>query len=359
MRIVSFASRPLQIPLRDPFVIATGRVDATRAALVEAVVEDGGARATGIGEAAALHPVTKEDLPDLLVALSRAADRVVGASIDDVSSLGPLLDAALGEAPVARAGAETALLDAIARLRGVPASALLGPGSASSFVTDVTIPIAPPDAMARTAAAWRARGFTCFKVKVGKSRADDQAALAAIQAAVPDATFRIDANAGFTPAEALALLDEVLSRGLVVECYEQPCGKHDLDGMAEVTAKSPVPVVADESVATVADLERCVARRALHGVNLKLVKAGGLVEAYRVGRRARELSLSVMVGAMVESRLGLTAMAHVARALGGVDWVDLDTALLLADDPFVGGYDGDGPRMTMRGGAGLDVSLRS
>ncbi len=359
MRIAGLSAVPLEVPLAAPFVIATGRVDRTRAALVTAwLVDDAGREATGYGEAAALPPVTHEDLPDLLPALAAAGARLVGREVSSLFALGPLLDELLAGRPVARAGAESAILDAWARLRGVPVSGLLGPGTTSLLVTDVTIPIARPAAMAGTAVAWRARGFTCFKVKVGKDRADDEAALTAIHEAVPDATFRLDANAGFTAHQALSLLDAVLARGLVVECYEQPCGKHDLAGMAEVTAKSAVPVVADESVANTADLRRAHDQRAMHGVNLKLVKAGGLLEAYAVGALAQELGLRVMVGGMVETRLGLSAMAQVARALGGVDWVDLDTAFLLAEDPFTGGYRDDGPRLTVDAGPGLGIALR-
>jgi L-alanine-DL-glutamate epimerase-like enolase superfamily enzyme len=84
------------------------------------------------------------------------------------------------------------------------------------------------------------------------------------------------------------------------------------------------------------------------------VKVGGVARAIAIGRRAKELGLRVMVGGMVETRVGMTAGAHVAAALGGVDFVDLDTAFLLASDPFVGGYRADGPKMQLYG-EGLGV----
>ena len=109
--------------------------------------------------------------------------------------------------------------------------------------------------MAAGARAHRRAGFTCFKVKVGRDWRADIASLRAVAAAVPDARFRLDANAGFGARDALALLDAALGDGLRIECFEQPCAAGDLDGMAEVAARSSVPVVADESFRTADDLD--------------------------------------------------------------------------------------------------------
>ena len=117
--------------------------------------------------------------------------------------------------------------------------------------------------------------------------------------------------------------------------------------MAEVTARSAIPVVADESFRGDADLRAIIASRAAHAVNLKLVKLGGLLKAVTLARAARAAGLRLMAGAMVETRVGLLAMAHVVAALGGVDWVDLDTAFLLEEDPFTGGWQVDGPRIAL------------
>jgi L-alanine-DL-glutamate epimerase-like enolase superfamily enzyme len=279
-RIVALDAQPLSVPLKEPFVIATGRMDATRAALVTLVLDDGaGRRARGLGEAAALPPVTREDQPDLLRAVAAAR-------------------------------------------------------------------------------AYRDAGFACFKVKVGHDHRADHAALRAIAAAVPDARFRLDANEGYTARDALELLDRLVADGLALECFEQPCARDDLAGMAEVSAHSPVPVIADESFRGPADPDRLSDARAAHGVNLKLAKLGGPGAAVALGREARRRGLSLMAGAMVETRVGIATMAHVVAALGGVDWVDLDTAFLLARDPFVGGYRAEGSRLVLEPGAGSGVSMK-
>jgi L-alanine-DL-glutamate epimerase-like enolase superfamily enzyme len=179
-----------------------------------------------------------------------------------------------------------------------------------------------------------------------------------VATAVPDAHFRLDANGGFTAADALALLEGVLADGLHVECYEQPCAADDLEGMSAVTARASVPVVADESFRGAADLDRLVEARAAHAVNLKLVKLGGPLTTLGLARRARAAGLGLMAGAMVETRVGLVAMAHVVCALGGVDWIDLDTAFLLAEDPFQGGWTVSGARIDLTDAPGLGLSMR-
>jgi L-alanine-DL-glutamate epimerase-like enolase superfamily enzyme len=337
--VIRLRAEALSVPLREPFVIATARMDATRAVLVTALVEG----VNGYGEAAALPPVTTEDQPELLEIVRRA----------DPSRLDRI------ESPVARAAIECAILDAEARRSGVPLARWLSPTAPlSPLTTDVTIPIAPPAKMAANARAWRARGFECFKVKVGRSAADDREALRAIHEAAPGAKLRIDANEGFSAEEALSLVEWALGAGLALELFEQPCRRADVDGMARVTAGSPVPVVADESVRTMEDLEVVLRAQAARGVNLKLAKHGGLRAALEIGRRAKREGLGIMAGAMVETKLGLTAMAHVVCALGGVDWVDLDTALLLVEDPFVGGLIGEGPSLSVSDGGGLAIRPR-
>jgi L-Ala-D/L-Glu epimerase len=358
--IVDLTVAPLSIPLREPFVIASGRMDATRAALVRATLEDGrGRRATGLGESAALPPVTREDQPELLQVIATAATGLRGAVLGTTEELDRLLRERFPSSDVARAGVESAIVDAAARLQRVPLWRALGGAEAPALVTDITLSISDPERMAAAATQHARAGFTCFKVKVGRDWRADCASLRAVAAAVPGARFRLDANAGFAAREALALLEAALADGLTIECYEQPCAADDLAGMAEVTARTSVPVVADESFRGPGDLDRLLAARAVSGVNLKLAKLGGPLAALALGRRARAEGLGLMAGAMVETRIGLLAMAHVVAALGGVDWVDLDTAFLLADDPFSGGWRVDGPRIQLTEEPGLGVDTRA
>lgn len=346
--IESLHARPLSVPLIEPFVIASGRLNVTRAVEVEARVRWQGVSAAGLGEAACLPPVTREDQGDVLRELTNRG-RLDGSVLAELG-------------PVARAAVETAVLDAIGRIEGVPVRTLLaadGPDSSvETFETDVTIGIAEPARMAELARDWIARGFRTLKVKVGKDLDADVLALEAIGRAVPAAALRVDANAGYTASEAIALARACERLGLRIECWEQPCAADDLDGMAEVSAALEAPVIADESVKTLDDVEVLAKRRYADGLNLKLAKSGGPLACHAMGRAAHAAGLKIMVGGMVETRLGMTAAAHVACALGGVDFVDLDTAWLLAEDPYEGGYVAEGARYRLPYAPGLDVRRR-
>lgn len=363
LRITSITARPLRVPLIEPFVIASGTMTETRALEIAVRIEsDSGQAATGLGEAATLAPVTSESDAAILERLPRAQALIGERSFDGLREASALLDMAAAAMPVFRAGLEAALADAIGRIAGTPVALLIDErASAAGIVlrTDITLPIARDPAHAvKLATSYAARGFDAFKIKVGKDRASDALALHAVLAAVPSARIRLDANAGYSSHDALALLDALGADRARIDCFEQPCGKTDLAGMAEVTASAGVPIVADESISSDADLDALLDARAANAINLKLVKLGGLVDAYRIGMRARAEGLKLMAGAMVETRLGLVGMAHVVWALGGVDWVDLDTAFLLADDPYEGGWTASGADITVHSTPGLGVRLR-
>lgn len=365
LTVRSIQGSELSVKLLDPFVIACTTVTTTRNVLVTVEAEDErGLRASGLGEAATLVPVTAEDQGDVLAAIEAAAPELRGASFEaggGWEALGAALDHALGGSPVARSGAEAALLDAAARLAEVPLRVLLGGDVGArtlAMTTDITIPIRDVATMAKLAQTHRAEGFLCFKVKVGRDVDHDAEALLAIAKSVPDARFRIDANGGFSARQAIELMEQLGRRGILVECFEQPCAEEDLDGSAEVARAISVPVIADESVKRVADVARLAEAGAAGGVNLKIAKSGGVLGALAIGRAAQAAGLRVMCGGMVETRLGMATAAHVVGALGGVDFVDLDTAWLLRDDPFEGGYSARGPCYTLLDRPGTGVSRR-
>jgi len=230
-----------------------------------------------------------------------------------------------GPAP-ARCALDLALYDRIARRHGLPLYELLGLPKPAPMPTSFTIAIDTPEAMARMAA--ENRHMPIIKVKLGSD--DDESRLKAIRAARPDARLRVDANAGWSLQEAIHQVQALESYDL--EMIEQPLPKDQIEAMGEVQTHTHLPLVADESVQTLQDVER-LAAAGVRGINLKLMKVGGLTLGLRILKRARELGLQVMLGCMVETSLGTTAMAHLA---GLADWLDLDAPLLVSNDPFDG-----------------------
>ena len=140
-----------------------------------------------------------------------------------------------------------------------------------------------------------------------------------------NAIFRVDANCGWSVYETIA--NSFALKNLGVEFIEQPLKADDWNGHKEVFLKSELPIIADESCQVEDDIDRC--HNHFHGVNVKLVKCGGLTPAKRMLLKAKQLKMKTMVGCMTESSIGISAIAHLLPLL---DYVDMDGALLLTND---------------------------
>jgi L-alanine-DL-glutamate epimerase-like enolase superfamily enzyme len=239
-----------------------------------------------------------------------------------------------------------ALHDLAGRRLGVPLYELLGLDGSRTPQTSFTIGLDTPEVVARKVK--EAAAYPVLKVKMGS--ADDREVLAAVRDST-DRPIRVDANEGWTPAEALERLDW-LAR-LRVEFVEQPLPAGQLEETRALRRRSPLPFFADESVHRAEDIPRLAG--AFDGINIKLMKCGGLAEAMRMIAVARAHGMRVMLGCMIESSLAITAAAHLSPL---VDTADLDGNLLLEDDPFTGASVVDG-RIVLPDGPGLGVRRRA
>jgi len=136
----------------------------------------------------------------------------------------------------------------------------------------------------------------------------------------------------------LLCLEALDDRDIRPLMMEQPVHKEDYEGLRYVTQRTSVPIAADESAYSAANVAHLIAMGACNVVNIKLMKCG-FVEALDIAAVCRANHIELMVGAMMESRLATSAAAHFVAGLGGFRYIDLDTPMLLADDPFVGGYE--------------------
>jgi L-alanine-DL-glutamate epimerase-like enolase superfamily enzyme len=256
--------------------------------------------------------------------------------------------AAIGHNGAAKCALDIALHDLVGKRLGLPVAALIGVHGEIP-PTDFTLGIDEPEVVAERAR--RAADFPALKVKVGGPT--DVATVRAVRS-VFGGPIRVDANTGWSPDAARDLLPELERLG--VELIEQPFPAHRLDDLRALQARSPLPLVADESAVTIDDLDGLVG--VVAGVNVKLAKCGGIGPAKRMLGRARELGFRTFLGCMEETSVGIAGSAVVASL---ADWVDLDGCLLLADDPFEGlDLDADHRwRLTDRPGLGLTRRVRA
>lgn len=331
--IVRLDAEPLDIPLHEPFVIATGQVNDARNVLVRVTLADG---TVGLGESAPFPPSGGETQETALAAVRGMASLVEGHDAASWRPLSESLLASFEHQATARAGVEAALLDALTRSWDVPLFQFFG-GVASHVETDISIPIVSPARVAELSRMHAESGAATLKLKVGADVADDTDRVLALVEAAPDCDLILDGNQGYTPSEALELLRTLTDENIVPILFEQPVHRHDLEGMRFVAERAGIPVAADESVQTAADALRIARMGAANVVNIKLMKAG-IVEALDIAAVCRAAHIDLMIGAMIESRLGIATSAHFAAGLGGFHYIDLDTAMLLSDDPFAGGY---------------------
>jgi L-Ala-D/L-Glu epimerase len=338
--IARIAARRLDVPLKKPFGISRGAQQVAANVLVEMVL-DGGVR--GWGEGAPFPAFNGETQEQAFAACTVAESLVAGLDVNNSAVLAERIAAASGGSPSAVCALETAMLDCQAKLRGLSIRELLG-GAEEEIVTDITITTGTVDEAERDARAFAS--FTTLKVKVGNGPLDlDVARVLAIRRTRPDARLLIDANAGFTVEQAVDFAGAVSSAH--VELFEQPIAAGDWEALADVRRRTGLRIAIDESVTRASDVTHAKAHGAADAVNMKIMKCG-VFEVLRIAQRTREAGLMLMIGGMVETRLAMGTSASIAAGLGGFAYIDLDTPLFLAEDPFDGGYTQQGERIDLR-----------
>ncbi len=252
----------------------------------------------------------------------------------------------------AQAALDIAFHDRLGKLQGKPLYEMLRAPKPQPMITTYTISIDTPEEMARMAAS--IRDYPFLKIKLGAPGQEDvdEARLEAIRKVRPDARLRIDANAGWKAEDAIKLVKRLKKFDL--ELIEQPTAKDDFEGMGIVQAETDIPVVADESVQTIDDIDRLHAA-GVQGINLKLMKCGGLTNGTAMLKRARSYGMKVMLGCMVETSVGVGAMSHL---MGLADWIDLDTPMLISNDPFVGLNYTENATLIPPSGPGIGLKLK-
>ena len=342
-------ARDLDLHLSDPFTISRGTQDVAHNVLVRLSSPDDPAEQSGLGEAApsSHYGEWRASVNAYLREVNESGRDVFGVEGAGPASLVPFddlhrrLEQIAHLNPAAKAAVDMAVYDLLGKRHGLPVWAMLGASPTRAPQTSFTIGIDTPErmaektraALARLYPAWAvptgggAPGAPILKVKVGTPR--DGENLEAIRRAAPHARLRVDANAAWTAKEAIAAIRDLESFNL--EFVEQPCAGHDLEGMRLVRERVHLPIIADESCVVLHDVQRVAA--CVDGINIKLMKCGGIYPALQMIFAARALGLRTMLGCMIESSVAITAAAHLSPL---VDYADLDGHLLVGDDPYRG-----------------------
>jgi L-alanine-DL-glutamate epimerase-like enolase superfamily enzyme len=231
-----------------------------------------------------------------------------------------------------RAAIDMALHDWLGKRVNLPLWRLWGLNRDRVVATSVTVGINSPDAARERVRDWvQFMGANVLKLKLGSPEGieADQAMVSAVREEAPTALLTVDANGGWSLETALKMCDWLADKG--VKSVEQPLAVAEEENLSILFSRSPLPIFVDESCLTSRDIPRLAPH--VHGINIKLMKAGGLTEAMRMVQMARACGLQVMYGCYSDSSLANTAMSHLAPL---ADYLDLDSHLNLQDDPFTG-----------------------
>ncbi|AGB32888.1 Mandelate racemase/muconate lactonizing protein [Natrinema pellirubrum DSM 15624] len=318
----SFERRSL--PLEYPFGISRGTTTEIEVVYVRIEDDDGttglgaAAPSTHYGETAATVAAV---LPDLLAVVESVGDP------HQLERIERRMRETVRKNPAARAAVSIALHDLVTKRLEVPLYRYWGLDPAETLSTSYTIGLDDTERMREKTETALERGFDTLKVKLGTDR--DLEIVRTIRSVAPDVRLFVDANEAWTPREAVRKIDRLAEFDLAF--VEQPVAAEDPEGLQFVSERSALPIAADESCRTLADIPRIADRCDI--ANLKLMKCGGLREARRLISAARAHGLEVMCGCMNESNASIAAACHLAPLL---DYADLDGSLLLADDPVDG-----------------------
>ena len=341
-----------KIPMVAPFRIALGVTDKAEYLFVR-INTDGGV--SGWGETTPFSFITGDTQAINAAAAEDLAKLILGKDPLDIEGRVTEMSRFLAFNSSVRSAFDMALYDVAGRVAGLPLYALLG-GGKRPLETDMTVGIDDPAAMAEKAAQLKQSGVPAIKVKLGTTAEEDVQRIKSIREAIGDELpLRIDANQGWDFPTAVTVLRRLESAG--IEYCEQPIAHWDFDNFRRLREQVSTPIMADESVFDHHDAFKLTAGGCCDYLNIKLAKSGGIHTALKINAVGEASGVKCMLGCMLETRLGLTAAAHLASAKPNIRYVDLDGHFMLKEDPIVGGASWDGGTITLPDDPGIGAEV--
>ena len=332
---------PVTLKYKEPFRIAAGASTESHNVIIKILTDYD---VVGWGEASPSERVTGETAETVVKILDKIAPKLIGKCPLRIEQNVELMDSLVEGNPAAKAAIDMALHDILGKTARKPLFMLMG-GYRTQVLTDVTLSIKSPKEMARDAVKAVKRGFKALKVKVGVNPAEDLERIKMIREAVGETVeLRIDANQGWTPKQAIDVLNKM--EKFNIQFAEQPVPAEDLKGLIKVKRNSPIPIMADESVHSPEDALCLIQAEAVDLINIKLMKSGGILKGMKIAAVAESADIPCMVGCMGESDIGIAAGAHLAAAVKNIQYADLDSNLFQED------------RLVENGGTKIKNSMR-
>ena len=314
-----------ELLLANPWKIASSKGSGTHNTVIVELTDSDGLASIGEAAPSSLYGETAAGVLEFLSQMP-----TTGLAFNDVPGSMAFLDTLPNIPMAAKCALNLALVDGAAKRAGQPLCDFLGLGFREQHhVTSFSIGIDAPDVIRKK--VLEAANYPVLKLKVGDPR--DHENFLALRSVAPNKPVRVDANEGWkTKEEALRQLEWLVATDKQIQFIEQPMPRDtSVADWQWLKARSPLPIYGDESCHTIKDIPRCA--ECFHGVNVKLVKTGGVSMAYETLQAARKAGLKTMIGCMIETSVLVSAAAHLAEL---TDHLDIDGNILITNDPFTG-----------------------
>ena len=352
MLITQIEIAHLRIPLIRPFITALRRTEHVEDIVVIIKTASG---VLGYGAAASTPVITGDSQESIIGALKIIAAKLIGKNTADFEELLLTIQNSVVNNTSAKAALDIALHDLVAKSMHQPLYKFLGGGKPELKIL-TTVSVKAVAEMVEDAQLFVAQGFETLKIKVGLNPAEDIQRLKAIREAVGDSiSILSDANQGWDAKSALQIIDSLAAQNLGIAMVEQPVKAWDYANLKYVRDNSRIPIYADESAFNLRDVSKIIQAQMADGINIKLMKSGGLYAARPIYDLATSHNLPCMAGCMLESPIGLAAMAAFVVGKSNIKFVDLDPIAMIKSNPVIGGVRLDGATLHLSTGAGLGI----
>lgn len=353
MKITGFSIAKLRIPLIRPFITALRRTEHVEDIVITLHTNS---EEVGYGAAASTPVITGDSQESIIGALQIIATKLIGKDITNFEELLLLIQTSVVNNTSAKAALDIAIHDLVAKNMQMPLYKFLGGGNqAVKILTTVSVKDAAE--MVADAQLFVAQGFETLKIKVGLNPEEDIARLRAIRQAVGNQINIIsDANQGWDAKSALMIIDSLVQNELNIAMVEQPVKAWDYHNLKFVRDNSALPIYADESAFNLRDVCKIINENIADGINIKLMKSGGIYQAKAIYDLATAHHVPCMAGCMLESPIGLAAMASLVVGRSNIKFTDLDPITMIKNNPVTGGVSLAGATLSLTDGAGLGIA---
>lgn len=333
LQITQIELYKLFIPLKEPFVISLGPI--YNAENIIAVIRTN-TGISGFGECSPFMTINGETQSTCFSVGEILAKKLKGKNPLNIEDCMNVMDKTIYGNSSIKSAFDIALYDIASKHAGVPLYKFLGGKKNKKLITDYTVSIGNPEKMATDALKIKNSGYKVIKIKLGENKEIDVERIKAIRKAIGGKIpIRIDANQGWDAKTAIKVLQAL--RDYNIQYCEEPIPRWNYLNLKKVKKKSPIPIMADESCCDHHDAERLIQLRSCDMFNLKLGKSSGLLKAKKIIALAEKENIKMQVGGFMESKIAMTANAHLALSNKNILYCDFDTPLMFAEDPVSGG----------------------